>query len=249
MTIKEGHMAKQQKKNSLEKRLKIYSAAAAGVLALAPSAEAAIHYSGPQNLTVDSSNPRIIDLDGNGTNDFRFDHYYTVKTDQGTFYYGSIYIAPEAGGQGHIAGTMHNDPVRLPDNYLIGPNLINVYYYWDNPNYNTLNGTYFGSTSTMGSFNNSRGYIGVRFHTDACQGTDYAYGWFQYEGNTGSTPGDYSGTIIDWAYEGVCNRPIAAGQKQSTAIPTINEWGAIVFTLLLGGIAARNLRKEKKDQS
>ena len=39
-------MGKKAKKERFDKRLKVYSAAAAGILALAPSAEAAIHYSG-----------------------------------------------------------------------------------------------------------------------------------------------------------------------------------------------------------
>ncbi len=53
-------MAKKGLRGTLEKRLMAYSAAAAGVLALAPSAEATIHYSGVKSLAV----PQTISLDG-----------------------------------------------------------------------------------------------------------------------------------------------------------------------------------------
>lgn len=41
-----------KKKKALDKKLKAYSAAAAGALLLAPSAQAAVQYSGIQNLPV-----------------------------------------------------------------------------------------------------------------------------------------------------------------------------------------------------
>jgi len=57
-------MTKKGPKGTLEKKLKVYSAAAAGVLALAPSVEAAIHYSGIKNLPVNPSTSQYIDLNG-----------------------------------------------------------------------------------------------------------------------------------------------------------------------------------------
>ena len=92
----------------------------------------------------------------------------------------------------------------------------------------------------MGNFNNATGYIGVRFSADC--GT--AYGWIQYEGVTNSF-GPITGTIIDWAYEDTC-QPILAGEKAGAPVPTMNQWGLIVFTLLLGALAARELRRSSK---
>ena len=63
------------KGGKLQKRLSAYSALAAGVLAVVPSAEAAIQYSGAQNLTVNSSTtPVSVDMNGDMTNDFEFTH-------------------------------------------------------------------------------------------------------------------------------------------------------------------------------
>jgi hypothetical protein len=232
-------MANREKIETFEKRLKVYSAAAAGVLALAPAAEAAIVHSGPQNLPVSSSQSQSIDLNNDGTDDFIFG-YFGLSSYPFPYY---VYLMSAAGGQGHIAGDAHSDPVRLPNNYPIGSNLPNPSYYWNNGQ-NTLNGSVFGSTDTMGSFNNATGYIGVRFNASC--GT--AYGWIHYQGVTtiGNTA---TGTIIDWAYDNTC-QPIAAGQTRSiVAVPTLNQWGMIVFTLLLGGIAARMLRKRGREES
>ena len=52
-------MAGKKKTAGFERRLRAYSAAAAGLLVLAPAADAAIRYSGPQSITVDSGNPLV----------------------------------------------------------------------------------------------------------------------------------------------------------------------------------------------
>ena len=68
-------MVKKKLQGTIDKQLKIYSAVAAGVLALAPSAEAARHYSGLQNLPVDPSTSQVIDLNGDGTSEFVFQYF------------------------------------------------------------------------------------------------------------------------------------------------------------------------------
>ena len=71
------------------------------------------------------------------------------------------------------------------------------------------------------------------------------YGWIQIDTNLSRT----QITIIDWAYEDTC-QPILAGQTQSSAsIPTMTQWGMITFVLLLGGLAARMLRRERKEEN
>ena len=233
-------MANREKIETFEKRLKVYSAAAAGVLALAPAAEAAIVHSGPQNLPVSSSQSQSIDLNNDGTNDFVFG-YFGLSSYPFPYY---VYLISAAGGQGHIAGDAHSDPVRLPNNYPIGSNLPSPSYYWNNGQ-NTLNGSLFGSTTdTMGSFNNATGYIGVRFNADC--GT--AYGWIQYQGVTtiGNTA---TGTIIDWAYDNTC-QPIAAGQTQSiVAVPNHEPVGNDRFHITARRIAARMIRNHEKEES
>ncbi len=231
-------MAKKGKKDTFEKRLKVYSAAAAGVLAIAPSAEAAIHYSGIQNLPVSSSTSQNIDLNNDGNNDFVFHYWQPI--------HGSKLIVMDASGDSFIHEFIHSDAANLPSNYLIGPNLSGKIWY--SAKYSTLNGTYHGNTITNGNFINATGYIGVRFHTSACQGSNFAYGWIHYQGTT-SIGNTSTGTIIDWAYEDNC-QPIAAGSTVSTAaIPTLNQWGVITLVFLLGGLAAKMLKKEEKEES
>ena len=66
-------MGKGKKQRLVERRLLTYSAAAAGVLALAPAADAVVRYSGVKNLVVNSGNPSVkIDLNFDGVNDLSF---------------------------------------------------------------------------------------------------------------------------------------------------------------------------------
>ena len=251
LSHKGGDMVKKGRKETFEKRLKIYSVTAAGVLAIAPAAEAAIHYSGIQNLSVSQGNTgRIIDLNNDGVNDFYF-YYDSVNSYR-------IGISNAANGYGHINNNdaaHHSDAARLLNNYSIKGALANPYYWNNQVGLDTLNGsaeTETGYTSdSLGNFNNASGFIGVRFHSAQCQGQNVNYGWIRYQGSTPLGFPGVSGTIIDWAYEDECNEPIAARQRQSAsaAVPTLNQWGMVVFTLLLGGIAARMLRKRGNEES
>lgn len=234
-------MAKKGKKDTFEKRLKIYSAAAAGVLAIAPSAEAAVHYSGIQNLPVNSSTSQNIDLNNDGSNDFTFNPI--------TFSPAHL-IEMDAGSNGFIGTQRGNsDAANLPSNYLIGPTLAGTRIYWRTVPYSTtLNGTQYGAIGTNGNFNNTTGFIGVRFHSKDCLESDWNYGWIQYHGNT-SIGSPQSGTIIDWAYEDQCNTPIATEAVAPTGIPTLNQWGIIILISLLAGLSAKMLKKEVKEES
>jgi hypothetical protein len=241
-------MANKGLKRKLDQGLKVYSAAAAGVLALAPSANAMIHYSGPKNLIVNPSNSHDIDLNGDATADFRFAYseWYSSSSSYGK----GPYIKGLNGGA-HIGappGYYCTDAIRLASNYQIKGTLANNNYIWRTNYWDSLNGTYTGKTNNcQGNFNNATGFIGVRFHTAACQESNFNYGWIRYRGDSTT-----SGTIIDWAYEDTCNTPIAAGAKGSkvtaTAVPTLDQWGMIIFTLLLGGLAARILGKQGKEE-
>jgi hypothetical protein len=243
-------MAKKGKKDTFEKRLKVYSAAAAGVLAIAPTAEAAIHYSGLKNLPVNSSTSQNIDFNGSGPQ-FRIGYYSKTSIYYDIGIHGLTANAQHIKGA-HTAGsqTFYNYIVlNLPSNYQIGSNLLNAprAAWATEAVFDTLNGIFNGASD--GNFPNATGYIGVRFNTPACQGSSFAYGWIHYRGTTlTGTNHTVTGTIIDWAYEDNC-QPIAAGASATVAIPTLNQWGMVVFTLLLGGIAARMLRKEGKEES
>jgi hypothetical protein len=237
-------MAKKGKKCSFEKRLKVYSAAAAGVLALAPSADAAIHYSGIQNLPVDSSHTQDIDLNGDSNTEFIFRYSAFGNTHKILDY--------QSHGAQVIGGFSDGRVSRLSSNYEIKGTLGFGLSWYIHPLLNLIRSSNYGGYSSYGNFNNATGFLGVRFHTNACQGSNWNYGWIQYHGNTpASFSSPVSGTIIDWAYEDSCNTPIAAGAEgvKTTSVPALNQWGMIVFMSLLGGLAARMLRKREEENS
>lgn len=222
-------MAKRKKK-TFDKRLKAYTAAAAGALIVVPAAvQAAVHYSGPQNIGIDSGNPNyLLDMDSDGKGDFSF------SFSSSPFYY-SIAINSATSGKGHIDETVHDDPANLPANYSIRPGLTAANYYWDT-GWDTLAGTH----STSGNFAGQRDYIGVRFNTAA--GT--RYGWVQFEANAAST----NGTIIDWAWED-SGGPILAGDTKGqapAAIPTLSQWGLIALIALLSAAGLKTLPKREE---
>ncbi len=228
------------KSKELKKKFMCYSSIAAGALAIAGQAEAAVVYSGLQNIVINTPNTsQLIDLNNDGTNDFGFRYVYS------TTYFGNSnrgFDLVRINYNQHIDSYSHADPARLPGGYLIQPNLPNQpAFYWDTENNDTL-GTYYGS-STMGVFRGQTGYIGVRFQSQTCNGSNYHYGWIQFSLNNNAT----SGTIIDWAYETNCNQPIQAGQQQ-VAVPAFTPAGIAVAAGLLSGAGIRALRKRKKEE-
>lgn len=224
-------MAKRKKK-TFDKQLKAYTAAAAGALIVVPAAaQAAVHYSGPQNIGIDSGNPNyLLDMNSDLKDDFSFSFY-----SYSTFSSYSIVINSVASGRGHIDEAVNFNPANLPANYSIRPGLTAANYYWDT-GWDTLAGT----LSTAGNFVGQRGYIGVRFNTAA--GT--RYGWIQFEANAAST----NGTIIDWAWED-SGGPILAGDTKGqapTAIPTLNQWGLIALIAFLSAAGLKTLPKREE---
>jgi hypothetical protein len=242
-------MAKKRSKGTLEKQLKVYSVAAVGALALAPSAEAAIQYSGIQDLPVNSSTSQEINFNGSGP---QFKIGYDAFPSGPSVSIRDVGIHQATGSAQFIkgkAGHHSSDPLNLPSNYQIRSTLAHpASAEWGTSIFNPLNGIVFEGVepiAPIGNFIDSTGYIGVRFKAQC--GT--AYGWIHYTGTINVEEFTSSGTIIDWAYDDSC-QPIGAGQGQTPiSVPTLNEWGMIIFTLLLGGLAANMLRKQGKEAS
>jgi len=144
---------------------------------------------------------------GDATTDFKFayENWFSSASSWGK----GPYLKGQ-NGAGHIwgAGPAYcTDAIRLASNYQIKPTLANNNFHWVTNYWDSLNGTFTGKTNNcQGNFNNATGLLGVRFHTGACQGSNFNYGWIRYRGDTIS-----SGTIIDWAYEDQCNIAIASG--------------------------------------
>ncbi len=226
----------EEKKRGFEKRLAAYAAAAAGVMAVAPAADAAIQYSGTQNLTVNSSNSTVlVDLNNDGTNDFSFTYSSDV--------YGSPGMIIRTLNGSFIGNSSANlDAANLSSGYSIRSNLSSPYGWWTG--YEPLAGS---GSITDGSFNydGAQGYIGVRFTSATCNNGSYHYGWIQWRTDTRAT----QGTIIDWAYEDQCDTAILAGAgalQQQVSVPSLNEWGMLALISLLagGGMLAMRRRQE-----
>ncbi len=237
-----------KKKTTFEKKLKAYSAVAAGTLLLAPSANAAVQYSGLQNLPVINplGGPNIsqrIDLNGDGIDDFKF-----VARSTGWIFSSVEYIgiwphtSGDIGGKGWVDSINSGMPANLPSNYLIQDRLANSSV---NTWYSVFDYIIFeASIYTGGNFIEQSGYIGVRFNSAGCHAPDYLLGWIQFEGISFR-----EGTIIDWAYEEKCNTPIFAGAIEGgplLSIPVLNQWGLFVLIALLAGAGVRVLRKKEE---
>ncbi len=222
-----------KKKGSFEKKLKAYSAAAAGTLLLAPSAaNAAIQYTNPPDITINAGNSIYgINFDG-GNIDFNVFYNYASNSDYGIWIDTSTTTAPITGGTGIIGtfnGIMYG--ANLPSNYLVQNTL---------PGYSWIGGAVFLNGSEFdgydGYFLNSTGCIGVKLSTAG--GT--RYGWIRYQGVSRT-----EGLIHDWAYEDT-GAPIRCFDTSTVPAPTLNQWGLIILIALLAGAGVGVLRKQKK---
>lgn len=220
-------------KKELKKKIISYSSIAAGALAMASQAEAAVVYSGPQNIVVNASNPvGLIDIDNDGNTDFAVYNLYNIAH----IIYGNGQIIQEP----LPPYTYPILVVNLPNGYNIDNTLGAGRYWIQAPPVGVLDVNYPGTGGYYGNFIGKTGYIGVRFN--ATCGT--AYGWIQYRANNDAT----EGTIIDWAYEDTC-QPIKAGDKgQQVAIPALTPAGIAIAAGLLSGVGIRALRKKKKEE-
>lgn len=229
-----------KKKDSIEKRLTAYAAVAAGVLAVTPSVDAAIQYSGIRNLTVNSSTtPVNVDMNGDGQTDFVF--IYTPSHTTGWL---GVHISSVSGigGQYMLAEDSTNYAVqKLPCGYTIGPNS-GTFAWWG-----YTSAPLAGAYGTAGNFNydGAQGALGVRFTSASCNDGSVHYGWIRWRTDTRAT----QGTVIDWAYEDQCDTPIAAcagAQQQQVSVPAFNQWGALALIALLAGGGVVALRRKKE---
>ena len=219
-------MAKEKKTGLMDKRLVAYSVAAAGMLAVAPAADAAIQYSGPRNIVINPGNQNVlIDLNNDGNDDFQF-----VLSSISSYFYMSL----AQSGRSVIAEQANHRPAILPNNYQIKDALNNPYYWTSSVSSSTLAGP------NNGNFKGKRGFLGVKFNTAG----GIRHGWVQFDG--ASWPAQ--GIIVDWAYEDT-GAPIAAGNTGGpgagpVGMPTVDLWGLLILVTLLAGASLKMLKKE-----
>lgn len=208
------------------------SMAVGAVLGLAQPSLGAIQYSGPQNLPLDSSHAtQTIDFSIPGQSaTVRFDFYNPVPLRHICRMFAVVGKAQTP------RSLMNNNAPLYSTNYVLGPTIANQWLDGA-PNLNGQYGTP-GYGSLWGNFQNTSGYVGVRFPVAGNPG-HYYYGWVQYRGTT--TNSTASGVIIDWAYEDAPDLAIAAGatsyagSSDAAPVPALDEWGVLILFALLAG--------------
>jgi hypothetical protein len=232
------------RKAELAAKIATYGATAAGLLAIVQPAAAAVQYSGVQNRALPTNNAGIaIDLNGDGTDDFSFWGDTAAVASQsitGLAFAGSFNQFVKADT---FVNGFHSDPINFAQGYSIRATVVpgpNGTWSWSNSS-NTL----AGIGPTNGNFNGQTGFIGVRFHSAACQDASWHYGWIRFQNS-----GVGVGRVIDWAYEDVCDTPVLAGAGAPIApvsVPTLGEWGMLIMTGLLSSVAIYRMRKDQKE--
>lgn len=238
-------------------------------------ADAAIHYSGIQDLTVSSSTANkyhLIDLDGDGSYDAGFVfvpltrlYVDTISVNQSQVpFSGNLLLGYFNGGvlassTTYAAQSGTTSPIavirNLPYGYSIGSGgpwkyggaIAGAHVRYASTTYRTVNGLQAASTTTynIGKFNGITGYMGVKFHSTACGSQEWNYAWIHFTATADAT----QGTIIDWAYEDRCNTAILAGagaMQQTTTVPTLNQWGLLALVALLAGSGAVAMRRREE---
>lgn len=232
-------------KAELAARIAAYGATAASLLAIAQPAAAAVQYSGVQNRALPKNNTGIsIDLNGDGFDDFRFWGNTAFGTSQSIT---GLTYAPGSRNQFVNASTtvngLHSDPINFAQGYSIRAAVVpgpNGTWSWF-----ASSETLAGTGPTNGNFNGKTGFLGVRFHSAACKGASWHYGWIRFRNS-----GVGAGRVIDWAYEDSCDTGIAAGAGAPIApisVPTLGEWGMLIMTGLLSGVVIHRMRKDQKE--
>ena len=226
---------------------KAYGAAASTALLASSAVEAAIIYSGPQNINITASGnggvaSTAIDMDGGG-NDFYFAaRNFGVYT---TFYGGASFTSSAA----FVYGNPGNAIATVNDNLYGSPGLARKFSSGatisGGGNFGSL--AFFNATAQVSNttafnagFNSSTGFIGVQLASGN-------FGWIQVHTELGLTDGVNSVTILGWAYEDT-GAAIRAGDTGAVAAPEPATNMLVGMGLLaLGASGIRTLRRRKRE--
>jgi hypothetical protein len=178
----------------LNGKLNWYSAMMAGAFLIPASPGiAGVYYSGDKSLAVGGLVGTSIDLDNDGTNDFRLNcYFYSTNTTGLTISSASCYIEKIGTEGGHIGVNLSTFASNLGGTATVSSLAAST---WEST-FAYLHTNYYGALSTYSSGNftpgNPQGYIPVRLS----KGDGTHYGWIQYRRES-----PISGTILGWAYE------------------------------------------------
>ncbi|HEY1659427.1 MAG TPA: hypothetical protein VGG14_13830 [Candidatus Sulfotelmatobacter sp.] len=202
---------------NLEKNLLAYTAAAAALLAFAPSASAEIIYK-PSNTPLGTPFAGGVntpfDINGDGINDFTFDNYSYFSHGFGAT---DLSITAEQTGNGIVAVTLQGQDrptaAALKAGVEVGPTQS-----FQAPRV-LLGGIYEGSGGgAFGSWLNvETAYLGLKF---VVNGETY-YGWARIK--FAGPDAVNSGSIYGYAYESVAGEPIVTGKTSGGAKQKVGQ--------------------------
>ena len=212
-------MLAMDKHRKLGKDWVAYAAAAGAALAMAPSAEASIIYSGPQNITASRFGPKNLDLDGDAVNDFRI-FLLRDQNVQGTALGYAGFLRTLA-THNRIVATGNsakkfalNSVISAGGNLLGGTRLLRaVLVTTSNATKTILFGKWKASQTTS--------FAGVRFGI----GSGDHFGWIRIHVTDDHNGVPDSVTAVDWAY---CSDPgvgINAGATQGDCLQAGGQAG------------------------
>lgn len=199
----------------------LYTAAAGSALTLAPDAEAAIIYSGLQNITV-SNGITYLDLDGNAASDF-FASAFTFGAATGSARLARLGLNAVVYGPGAVRRLSSGATIGTAESFRGGGFLRNVY------SGALLQGTWPGGSPTA-----TTGFAGVQFD----RGGDTHFGWIRIQLQTGANGQPTEMTIVDWAWEDTAGTAITTGQVPEPSSVVLLGMGA-------AGLAALRRRRAR----
>ena len=228
-----------------------YAAAAASAFALAGGAEAAVIYSGVQNIVTDARGPRIarVDIDGDLVDDLQFlaSNSFSIYRDQSfgdvtKTYWQYVSATPLDAGTNLVLDGQW--PARLSSGNQIsagqsfgtrrGPlDFYSHYQYWSYGTRLTRE-----RTTTRGNWPSSgTGFLGLEFERNG--NTHYAWLRLQLEEPWSDVGSADKVTIVDWAWESVPGRSIEAG----AVVPEPST----LTLLATGALGVHAFRKRRRD--
>ncbi len=198
------------KNNSV--RLAAYSTMAAALTAVVADANAEVIYTDIEDMTIEVGDQFDVDVDGDGTFDFRFSAGYASSSGGSIWSFGSGFGFVSSASVGNSSnqfcgsvGSYYNYGSALEEGALIGPDGAWL-------NYPSLSNSAVLASNFYGTpFGNFPGagemYLGFQFTVKG----NLHYGWMRVEADIDPV---YM-TIFDYAYEAIPDQPIEAGSQVS----------------------------------
>jgi hypothetical protein len=171
------------------KRRAAYALAAGAAAVGATDADAAVVYSGPQNISILSGNSQTINLDGDGFNDLLLKNYvFGAGAYQGaTVSFSPGKLVGFTSGISYASALTAGSPINIG---TLGPSFFGSMAY--------------GAVNPNAQFNNvTNAFLGLSFPS----GPNTYYGWVRVDVNNAAK----TFVVKDWAYESTPGVGIAAG--------------------------------------